>query len=63
MKADCCILEIIGEKNPEHFFVATQDTDLRRKLLQVSNVPNHCCFYMQSWACCYFTYWEEAYGR
>ncbi|XP_030450080.2 uncharacterized protein LOC115672416 [Syzygium oleosum] len=39
MKADCCILEIIGEKNPEHFFVATQDTDLRRKLLQIPGVP------------------------
>jgi len=39
MKADSCILEIIGENNPEHFFVATQDTDLRRKLLEVSNIP------------------------
>ncbi|XP_030512202.1 rRNA-processing protein UTP23 homolog [Rhodamnia argentea] len=38
-KADSCILEIIGEKNPQHFFVATQDTDLRRKLLEIPGVP------------------------
>lgn len=39
MKADGCISEIIGENNPDHFFVATQDTDLRRKLLEIPGVP------------------------
>lgn len=26
-----CIVEIIGEQNPDHFFVGTQDTDMRKK--------------------------------
>jgi rRNA-processing protein FCF1 len=30
-----CVLSLIGEKNPEHFFVATQDSDLRAKLREV----------------------------
>lgn len=34
--ADACITEIVGEKNAEHFFVATQDVDLRKKLQEVS---------------------------
>uniref|UniRef100_A0A0E0G6E2 UTP23 sensor motif region domain-containing protein n=1 Tax=Oryza nivara TaxID=4536 RepID=A0A0E0G6E2_ORYNI len=34
-----CILSLIGEKNPEHFFVATQDSDLRAKLREVPGVP------------------------
>lgn len=34
-----CIMEIIGEKNSEHFFVATQDTDLRKKFQEVPGVP------------------------
>ncbi|KAL5212566.1 hypothetical protein ABZP36_023413 [Zizania latifolia] len=34
-----CILSLIGEKNPEHFFVATQDADLRAKLREVPGVP------------------------
>lgn len=33
--ADACLMEVIGEKNPEHFFVATQDADLRKKLQEV----------------------------
>ncbi|KAJ4842478.1 hypothetical protein Tsubulata_001835 [Turnera subulata] len=37
--ADACISEIIGEKNQEHFFVATQDTDLRKKLQELPAVP------------------------
>lgn len=34
--ADACLVEVIGEKNPEHFFVATQDVDLRKKFQEVS---------------------------
>lgn len=30
-----CITEVIGENNSEHFFVATQDADLRRKFQEV----------------------------
>ena len=30
-----CITEIIGAGNPEHFFVATQDADLRKKFQEV----------------------------
>ncbi|XVE84252.1 hypothetical protein DITRI_Ditri16bG0155800 [Diplodiscus trichospermus] len=37
--ADACISEVIGEHNSEHFFVATQDVDLRKKLQKVPNVP------------------------
>ncbi|XP_022751831.1 rRNA-processing protein UTP23 homolog [Durio zibethinus] len=37
--ADACIAEVIGEHNSEHFFVATQDADLRKKLQKVPNVP------------------------
>ncbi|XWS32573.1 hypothetical protein CRYUN_Cryun22dG0001100 [Craigia yunnanensis] len=32
VSADACIVEVIGEHNSEHFFVATQDADLRKKL-------------------------------
>ncbi|KAF5177153.1 rRNA-processing protein UTP23-like protein [Thalictrum thalictroides] len=31
-----CIEEVIGEDNSEHFFVATQDSDLKNKLQEVS---------------------------
>lgn len=34
--ADACIADIIGQKNPEHFFLATQDNDLRKKFQEVS---------------------------
>uniref|UniRef100_A0A0A9CW95 UTP23 sensor motif region domain-containing protein n=1 Tax=Arundo donax TaxID=35708 RepID=A0A0A9CW95_ARUDO len=34
-----CILSLIGDKNPEHFFVATQDADLREKLREIPGVP------------------------
>lgn len=30
-----CITEIIGENNADHFFVATQDADLRKKFQEV----------------------------
>lgn len=34
-----CMIEIIGENNPEHFFVATQDMDLRKKCRKIPGVP------------------------
>ncbi|KAF3635771.1 putative BTB/POZ domain-containing protein-like [Capsicum annuum] len=34
-----CITEVIGENNSEHFFVATQDADLRRNLQKIPGVP------------------------
>ncbi|KAL5982962.1 hypothetical protein ACLOJK_017042 [Asimina triloba] len=34
-----CIESVIGEDNSEHFFVATQDVDLRRKFKEVPGVP------------------------
>ncbi|KAH0641706.1 hypothetical protein KY290_033307 [Solanum tuberosum] len=37
--AEDCITEVIGEKNSEHFFVATQDADLRRSLQKIPGVP------------------------
>ncbi|XP_010524485.1 PREDICTED: rRNA-processing protein UTP23 homolog isoform X2 [Tarenaya hassleriana] len=37
--ADACILEVIGKNNPEHFFVGSQDVELRKKLHQVPGVP------------------------
>ncbi|KAK1567191.1 hypothetical protein Q3G72_009198 [Acer saccharum] len=37
--ADACIMDVIGEKNLEHFFVATQDVDLRKKLQEIPGVP------------------------
>ncbi|PKI52506.1 hypothetical protein CRG98_027078 [Punica granatum] len=37
-KADSCILEVVKENNREHFFVATQDADLRRKLKEKTGV-------------------------
>ncbi|GAA0157140.1 hypothetical protein LIER_14469 [Lithospermum erythrorhizon] len=30
-----CLTEVIGEKNDEHFYVATQDAELRRKFHEV----------------------------
>ncbi|KAF3452817.1 hypothetical protein FNV43_RR03250 [Rhamnella rubrinervis] len=38
-RADACILELISENNPEHFFVATQEYDLRKKSLEMPGVP------------------------
>ncbi|KAK7274244.1 hypothetical protein RIF29_15326 [Crotalaria pallida] len=38
-KADACIMEVVGQNNSEHFFVASQDTDLRKKLHEVPGVP------------------------
>ncbi|XP_049342671.1 uncharacterized protein LOC125806965 [Solanum verrucosum] len=37
--AEDCITEVIGENNSEHFFVATQDADLRRSLQKIPGVP------------------------
>ncbi|PSS35333.1 RRNA-processing protein [Actinidia chinensis var. chinensis] len=37
--AVACITEIIGAGNPEHFFVATQDADLRKKFQELPGVP------------------------
>ncbi|KAK1358704.1 rRNA-processing protein UTP23-like [Heracleum sosnowskyi] len=34
-----CISEIIGENNAEHFFVATQDADMRKKFHEIPGVP------------------------
>ncbi|WVZ19877.1 hypothetical protein V8G54_007199 [Vigna mungo] len=39
VSADVCIKEVVGENNSEHFFVASQDTDLRKKLQEVPGVP------------------------
>lgn len=30
-----CLTEVIGEDNSEHFFVASQDADLRKKFQEV----------------------------
>ncbi|XP_027330059.1 rRNA-processing protein UTP23 homolog isoform X2 [Abrus precatorius] len=38
-RADACITEVVGDNNSEHFFVASQDTDLRKKLQEVPGVP------------------------
>lgn len=35
MNSVFCIESVIAEGNPEHFFVATQDSGLRRKLYEV----------------------------
>ncbi|XP_051131275.1 uncharacterized protein LOC127251577 isoform X2 [Andrographis paniculata] len=37
--AIACIMDVIGEKNPEHFFVATQDAELRKKFQKIPGVP------------------------
>ncbi|EDV25842.1 uncharacterized protein TRIADDRAFT_24331 [Trichoplax adhaerens] len=34
-----CILDLIGEKNQNHYFVATQDKDLRAALRKIGCVP------------------------
>lgn len=34
-----CIIETIDENNPEHFFVATQDIELRKKFRKIPGVP------------------------
>ncbi|KAK7335869.1 hypothetical protein VNO80_27973 [Phaseolus coccineus] len=34
-----CIKEVVGENNSEHFFVASQDTELRKELQEVPGVP------------------------
>lgn len=37
--AVACITEVIGEDNPEHFFVSTQDAELRKNLMKIPGVP------------------------
>ncbi|XP_030953423.1 rRNA-processing protein UTP23 homolog isoform X1 [Quercus lobata] len=37
--ADACIKDIIGQNNSEHFFVASQDVDLRKSLQEIPGVP------------------------
>ncbi|CAN6720689.1 unnamed protein product [Malus baccata var. baccata] len=39
VSAEDCILDVVGQSNSEHFFVATQHVDLRRKLLKIPGVP------------------------
>ena len=50
--AEACFVEIIGENNPEHFFVATQDTDLRKKFQEVGVffllLDANCCLCVSS---------------
>ncbi|KAG9156440.1 hypothetical protein Leryth_024204 [Lithospermum erythrorhizon] len=35
-----CLTEVIGEKNDEHFYVATQDAELRRKFHEFLNLTH-----------------------
>lgn len=37
--AVACLTEVIGENNSEHFFVASQDADLRKKFQEIPAVP------------------------
>ncbi|PKU63502.1 rRNA-processing protein UTP23 homolog [Dendrobium catenatum] len=37
--AETCIQSIIGESNSEHFFLATQDSEIRKKFREVPGVP------------------------
>ncbi|KAI3747941.1 hypothetical protein L6452_10694 [Arctium lappa] len=37
--AVACLAEVIGEDNSEHFFVASQDADLRKKFQEIPAVP------------------------
>ncbi|XP_050204598.1 uncharacterized protein LOC126654693 isoform X1 [Mercurialis annua] len=37
--AEACISQVIGEQNPEHFFLATQDFGMRKKFREVPAVP------------------------
>lgn len=34
-----CMIDVIGENNSEHFFVATQDAELRKKFQEIPGVP------------------------
>lgn len=36
---EACLADVIGEKNIEHFFVASQDADLRKKFQEIPAVP------------------------
>merc|ERR1712153_76525 len=37
--ANKCIMSLIGEKNSQHFIVASQDNELRNKIRKVPGVP------------------------
>ncbi|KAI3704694.1 hypothetical protein L1987_74921 [Smallanthus sonchifolius] len=37
--AVACLADVIGESNSEHFFVASQDVDLRKKFKEIPAVP------------------------
>lgn len=39
INAASCIVDIIGENNSEHFFVATQDANMRKKFQEIPGVP------------------------
>ncbi|KAK3134285.1 hypothetical protein QOZ80_6AG0547270 [Eleusine coracana subsp. coracana] len=39
VSAVSCVLSLVGDKNPEHFFVATQDAELREKLREIPGAP------------------------
>ncbi|CAI8585866.1 unnamed protein product [Vicia faba] len=39
VRGDLCIMEVVGENNSEHFFVASQDADIRKKLQEIPGVP------------------------
>ncbi|KAK9925596.1 hypothetical protein M0R45_033915 [Rubus argutus] len=39
LSADDCIMDVIGKNNSEHFFVATQQADLRKRILKIPGVP------------------------
>ncbi|KAM1023125.1 hypothetical protein ACFXTH_043973 [Malus domestica] len=39
VSAEDCILDVVGQSNSEHFFVATHHVDLHRKLLKTPGVP------------------------
>lgn len=37
--AVCCLTDVIGETNNEHFYVASQDDELRREFQEIPGVP------------------------
>ncbi|KAK9901202.1 hypothetical protein M0R45_002167 [Rubus argutus] len=41
LSADDCIMDVIGKNNSEHFFVATQQADLRKRILKIPGVSEH----------------------
>ncbi|KAL7830504.1 hypothetical protein SRHO_G00316310 [Serrasalmus rhombeus] len=39
VSASQCLLSVVGETNPHHYFVATQDQELRASLMKIPGVP------------------------